>query len=308
MRHGLHGRAHHRKRHPGTAQKRHEQAKQVAHTVEQLFARTQARKGKANGQRRARQGKRRRQRQAHATHTDLGNRAGKAHDAHHARHKPDTDGEHGGGREHGKRTLALGDWAGIHTMHALGLVHARKHQPHRHDDRRDDRVRTKVEIRLECGGGSRVDLDPLNLDLGTLGGGMLSGLGDTAVRGDGLQGRRSACERDPPRGLGRRKRRRHGAGAVGHIEPGQFLPRTGGRDQVVLKPLRDKEHAIGMALGAVALGERVRKIVRIVADARDQVKARTQVLGKRPRKIAVVAVDHDHVGIARLVVGELRRV
>ena len=63
-----------------------------------------------------------------------------------------------------------------------------------------------------------------------------------------------------------------------------------------------------MALGTVALGERVRKIVRIVADARDQVKARTQVLGKRPRKIAVVAVDHDHVGIARLVVGELRRV
>ena len=137
---------------------------------------------------------------------------------------------------------------------------------------------------------------------------MLGRLGNATVGGSGLKRRRSPRERDPPRGLGRRKRRRHGAGAVGHIEPGQFLPRTGGRDQVVLKPLRDKEDAVGVALGAVALGERVRKIVGVVADARDQVKARTQVLGKRPRKIAVVAVDHDHVGIARLVVGELRRV
>ena len=37
--------------------------------------------------------------------------------------------------------------------------------------------------------------------------------------------------------------------------------------------LRDKEHAIGTALGAVALGERVGKVVCVVADARDQVKA-----------------------------------
>ena len=65
VRRGLHGRAHQRQRHPGAAQKRHEHAKQVAHTVEQLLARTQARQRKANGQRRARQGKRRCQRQAH---------------------------------------------------------------------------------------------------------------------------------------------------------------------------------------------------------------------------------------------------
>ena len=81
-----------------------------------------------------------------------------------------------------------------------------------------------------------------------------------------------------------------------------------GCNKIALKPLRDKEHAVGAALGAVALGERVRKVVRIVADARDQLKTRTQMLGKRTRKVAVVAVDHDHVGIVGLVLGELRRV
>ena len=137
---------------------------------------------------------------------------------------------------------------------------------------------------------------------------MLGSLGDVAVGGGGLKRRRGARERNPPRGLGRRKRRRHGAGAVGHIDPGQLLPRAGGRNKIVLEPFRDKEHAIGAALGAVALGERVGKVVRVVADARDQVKARTQVLGKRPRKIAVVAIDHDHVGVVGLVLGKLRRI
>ena len=220
MRHRLHGRAHQRQGHPGAAQKRHEHAEQVAHAVEQLLARTQARKRKANGQRRARQGKRRRQRQAHTAHADFGNRAGKAHDAHHARHEPNADGEHGSGRKHGERTLALGDRAGIHAAHALGLVHAREHQSHRHDDRRDNRVRAKVEIRLERGGGCRVNLDLLDLDLGALRGRMLGSLGDATVRGGGLKCGRSARERDPARGLGRRKRCRHGTGAVGHIELG----------------------------------------------------------------------------------------
>ena len=137
---------------------------------------------------------------------------------------------------------------------------------------------------------------------------MLGSLGNVAAGGSGLKRRRSARERDPARGLGRRKRRRHGASAVGHIELGQRLPRAGGRNEVVLKPLRDKEHAVGATLGAVALGERVRKIVRIVVDARDQLKARTQMLGKRTRKVTVVAVDHDHVGIVGLIFGELRRV
>ena len=113
-----------------------------------------------------------------------------------------------------KRTLVLGDWTGIHTTHTLGLVHAREHQPHRHDDRRDNRVRTKVEIRLERGGGSRVNLDLLDLDLGTLGDRMFGSLGDVAVGGSGLKRGRSARERDPVRGLGRRKRRRHGAAAM----------------------------------------------------------------------------------------------
>ena len=102
---------------------------------------------------------------------------------------------------------------------------------------------------------------------------MLGRLGDVTVRGSGFKRRRSARKRDPARGLGRRERRRHGAGTVGHVELGQGLPRTGGCNKIVLKPLRDKEHAIGTALGAVALGERVRKVVRVVADARDQVKA-----------------------------------
>ena len=137
---------------------------------------------------------------------------------------------------------------------------------------------------------------------------MLGGLGNVAVRSSGLKRRRSARERDPARGLGRRKRRRHGAGTVGHVELGQGLPRAGSRNEVVLKLLRDKERAVGAALGAVALGERVRKVVRIVADARDQLKTRTQMLGKRTRKVAVVAVDHDHVSIVGLVLGELRRV
>ena len=137
---------------------------------------------------------------------------------------------------------------------------------------------------------------------------MIGGLGNVTVGGSGLKCGRSARERDPARGLGRRKRRRHGSGTVGHIEPGQGLPHAGGRNEVVLKPLRDKEHAVGTALGAVALGERIRKVVGIVADARDQLKARTQMLGKRTRKVAVVAVDHDHVGIVGLVLGELRRV
>ena len=110
---------------------------------------------------------------------------------------------------------------------------------------------------------------------------MFSSLGNVAVGGSGLKRRRSARERDPARSLGRRKRRRHSAGTVGHIELGQGLPRAGSRDQVVLEPLRDKEHAVGAALGAVALGERVRKVVRVIADARDQVKTRTQVLGER---------------------------
>ena len=137
---------------------------------------------------------------------------------------------------------------------------------------------------------------------------MLGGLGNVAVRSSGLKRRRSARERDPARGLGRRKRRRHGAGTVGHIELGQGLPHAGGCNEVVLKPLRDKEHAVGAALGAVALGERVRKVVRVVADARDQLKTRTQMLGKRTRKVAVVAVDHNHIGVVGLVLGELRRV
>ena len=137
---------------------------------------------------------------------------------------------------------------------------------------------------------------------------MLGRLGDVTVGGSGLKCRRSARERDPARGLGRRKRRRHGAGAVRHVEFGQGLPRASGRNEVALKPLRDKEHAVGAALGAVALGERVRKVVGVVADARDQLKARTQMLGKRTRKVAVVAVDHNHVGIVGLVLGELRRV
>ena len=34
----------------------------------------------------------------------------------------------------------------------------------------------------------------------------------------------------------------------------------------------------------------------------------SQVLGKRPRKVAIVAVDHDHVGVVGLVLGKLRRV
>ena len=137
---------------------------------------------------------------------------------------------------------------------------------------------------------------------------MLGGLGNIAVRSSGLKRRRSARERDPARGLGRRKRRRHGAGTVGHVELGQGLPRAGSRDQVVLEPLRDKEHAVGAALGTIALGERVREVVGVVADARDQLKARTQMFGKRTRKIAVVAIDHDHVGVVGLVLGELRRV
>ena len=102
---------------------------------------------------------------------------------------------------------------------------------------------------------------------------MFGGFGDLAVGSSWLKCRRSTRERDPARGLGRRKRCRHGAGTVGHIELGQVLPRTGGCNKIVLKPLRDKEHAIGAALGAVALGERIRKVVRVVADARDQVKA-----------------------------------
>ena len=102
---------------------------------------------------------------------------------------------------------------------------------------------------------------------------MLGSLGNVTVRGSGFKCRRSTRERDPARGLGRRERRRHGAGTVGHIELGQRLPRTGGCNEVVLKPLRDKEHAIGAALGAVALGERIRKVVRVVTNARDQVKA-----------------------------------
>ena len=102
---------------------------------------------------------------------------------------------------------------------------------------------------------------------------MLGRLGDVAVGGSGFKRRRSARERDPARGLGGRKRRRHGAGTIGHVELGQGLPRTGGCNKIVLKPLRDKEHAIGTALGAVALGERVGKVVCVVADARDQVKA-----------------------------------
>ncbi len=102
---------------------------------------------------------------------------------------------------------------------------------------------------------------------------MFGSLGDVAVGGGGLKCGRSARERDPVRGLGRRKRRRHGAGTVGHIELGQRLPRAGGCNEVALKPLRDKEHAVGTTLGAVALGKRVRKVVRVVADARDQVKA-----------------------------------
>ena len=137
---------------------------------------------------------------------------------------------------------------------------------------------------------------------------MFGSLGNVAVGGSGLKRGRSARERDPVRGLGRRKRRRHGAGAVGHIELGQRLPRASGCNEVVLKPLRDKEHAVGATLGTVALGKRIRKIVRIVADARDQLKARTQMLGKRTRKVAVVTVDHDHVGVVGLVLGELRRV
>ena len=102
---------------------------------------------------------------------------------------------------------------------------------------------------------------------------MLGGLGDIAVGSSWLKCGRSARKRDPPRGLGRRERRRHGAGAVRHIELGQVFPRTGGCNKIVLKPLRDKEHAIGAALGNVALGERVRKVVRVVTNARDQVKA-----------------------------------
>ena len=137
---------------------------------------------------------------------------------------------------------------------------------------------------------------------------MLGGLGNVAVGGSKLKCGRSARERDPARGLGRRKRRRHGAGTVSHIELGQGLPHAGGCNKVALKPLRDKEHAIGATLGAVALGERVREVVGAVADARDQLKARTQMLGKRTRKVAVIAVDHDHVGIVGLVLGELRRV
>ena len=137
---------------------------------------------------------------------------------------------------------------------------------------------------------------------------MIGSLGDVTVGGSGLKRRRSARERDPARGLGRRKRRRHGAGTVGHIELGQGLPRAGSCNEVALKPLRDKEHAVGTALGAVALGKRVRKVVGVVADARDQLKARPQMLGKRTRKVTVVAVDHDHVGIVGLIFGELRRV
>ena len=137
---------------------------------------------------------------------------------------------------------------------------------------------------------------------------MLGGLGDVTVGGSRIKCGRSARERDPARGLGRRKRRRHGAGTVGHIELGQGLPRSGGCNEVVLKPLRDKEHAVGAALGTVALGERVRKVVGVLADTRDQIKARAQVLGECPRKVAVVAVDHDHVGVVGLVLGELRRV
>lgn len=184
VRHGLHGRAHQRQRHPSAAQKRHEHAEQVAHAIEQLLARTQARKGKANGQRRARQGKRRRQCQAHTAHADLGDRAGKAHDAHHARHKPDADGEHGGGGKHGKRTLALGDWAGIHTTHALGLVHAREHQPHRYDDRRDNRVRAKVEVRLERGGSAESTLTR-SIWTSARFAALFGGLGNVAVGGSG---------------------------------------------------------------------------------------------------------------------------
>ena len=237
-------------------------------------SRAQARQRKANGQRRARQGKRCRQRKAHAAHADLGNRAGKAHDAHHARHKPDADGEHGGGGKHGKRTLALGDWAGIHTTHALGLVHAREHQPHRYDDRRDNRVRAKVEVRLERGGSSRVDLDPLDLDLRALCSGMFGAWQRrrwrqwAQVRLQRPRARSSAKPRQtkaPPPWCRHRRSHRAWAGT----------PPRGSRDQVVLEPLRDKEHAVGAALGAVALGERVRKVVRVIADARDQVKPRT---------------------------------
>ena len=102
---------------------------------------------------------------------------------------------------------------------------------------------------------------------------MLGSLGNVTVGGSGLKCGRSARERDPARGLGRRKRRRHGASAVSHVELGQRLPRAGGCNEVALKPLRDKEHAVGAALGAVALGERVRKVVRVVTNARDQFKA-----------------------------------
>ena len=110
---------------------------------------------------------------------------------------------------------------------------------------------------------------------------MLGGLGNVALGSSGLKCRRSTRERNPARGLGRRKRRRHGAGAVRHVELWQGFPRAGSRNEVVLKPLRDKEYTVGTTLGAVALGERVRKVVGVVADARDQLKARTQMLGKR---------------------------
>ena len=119
--------AHDRKRHPGTAQKRHEHAQQISRAVQQLLACTQIGQHEAGGKRRERQNECRQQRYSYTPGTDLCHSGCKPHDTHRARNEPYANGKHRCRRKHARRPLTLGKRGGFHAAHALRLVHARKH-------------------------------------------------------------------------------------------------------------------------------------------------------------------------------------